>query len=225
MPYEVAQGSGRQGAGHPSGQIWLPSLTLNRQPYKTNFQLQGYRAPSYHPTAQTTEFASRNGKVKKVITVRLSELSDDPRKYQLPQSVVLTKQFGFWRKEYTLYASYLTNALYLIQDLASIFEAHGVKCKISSFTEPERGRNVYNLWVRTKSHVRVEYIPSLSSICSSCVNLETRREGTLWRCRRIDLMERELGEKAALLQVEATFRGELQKCNYFKQGPGRLLVG
>jgi hypothetical protein len=44
------------------------------------------------------------------------------------------------------------------------------------------------------------------AICPSCVNLETRREGTLWRCRRIDLMERELGEKAALLQVEATFR-------------------
>lgn len=109
--------------------------------------------------AQTTEFASGNGKVKKVITVRLSELSDDPRKYQLPQSVVLTRQFGFWREEYTLYASYLTNVLYLIQDLASIFEAHGVKCKISSFTEPERGRNVYNLWVRTKSPVRVEYIP------------------------------------------------------------------
>jgi hypothetical protein len=63
------------------------------------------------------------------------------------------------------------------------------------------------------------------AICPSCVNLETRREGTLWRCRRIDLMERELGEKAALLQVEATFRGELQNCNYFKQGPGRLLVG
>ena len=64
-----------------------------------------------------------------------------------------------------------------------------------------------------------------SSICPSCVNLETRREGTLWRCRRIDLMERELGEKAALLQVEATFRGERQNCNYFKQGLGRLLVG
>jgi hypothetical protein len=65
----------------------------------------------------------------------------------------------------------------------------------------------------------------LSSICPSCVNLETRQEGTLWRCRRIDLMERELGEKAALLQVEATFKGELQNCNYFEQGPGRLRVG
>jgi len=108
---------------------------------------------------QTTEFASANEKSMKVITVRLSELSDDPRKYQSPQTVVLTRQFGFWREEYTLYASYLTNILYLVQDLASIFEANGVKCRISSFTEPERGRNVYNLWVRTKSPVRVEYIP------------------------------------------------------------------
>ena len=64
-----------------------------------------------------------------------------------------------------------------------------------------------------------------SSICPSCVNLETRREGMLWRCRRIDLMEREIGEKAVLLQVEAMFKGECQNCNYFKQGSGRLLVG
>jgi hypothetical protein len=63
-----------------------------------------------------------------------------------------------------------------------------------------------------------------ASVCSSCVNLETRLEGTLWHCRRIDLMEREFGEKSALLQVEATFRGERQNCNYFKKGPGRLLV-
>jgi len=63
-----------------------------------------------------------------------------------------------------------------------------------------------------------------ASICPSCVNLETGREGTLWRCRRIELMERELGEKSALLQVEATFRGERQNCNYFEQGPSRLLV-
>jgi len=95
----------------------------------------------------------------KVIKVKLSELSDDPMKYKLPQTSVISRQFGFWKKEYTLSGSYSTNMLYLIQDLANILETNGVKCKITSFTEPERGQNVYNLWVRTKLPIKVEYIP------------------------------------------------------------------
>ena len=95
----------------------------------------------------------------KVIKVKLSELSDDPRKYKLPQTSVMSMHFGFWKTKYTLFGSYLTNMLYLIQELANILETNGVKCKITSFTEPESGGNVYNLWVRTRYPTTVEYIP------------------------------------------------------------------
>ncbi|MBN1177197.1 MAG: hypothetical protein JXA51_05910 [Dehalococcoidales bacterium] len=93
----------------------------------------------------------------KVIKVKLSELSDDPRKYKLIQTSVMSRIFG--KEEYTLFESYQTNLLYIIQELANILHANGIKCEITSFTEPERGQNIYNLWVRTRHPTAVEYIP------------------------------------------------------------------
>ena len=137
----------------------------------------------------------------------------------LPRTAELKRRDG-----YSLVRSFQTKRLDIIQEIAEALGEYTVSCDITSFTNPEDGSNVYNLWAKANFTFSVRFVYGCMSVCRSCVNLEIRQEGRLWRCRRIDLMERELGEKVALLQMEATFRGECQECNYFEQGHGETKI-
>jgi hypothetical protein len=72
---------------------------------------------------------------------------------------ILPKTAEIQRKDgYFLICSFQTGKLYLIQEIASALEHQKIKCDISSYTNPENGSNIYNLWGKAKFSFEVRFV-------------------------------------------------------------------